>query len=178
MILEEIEKVDKERRDRTTCSNLAGIYVEAGLLEKAKLALMKLDENIKPTTPRQAYHSLAKLNDIEGLIKCFNEWESSCSYYDPRLAEVVIGTYLCCDKFKEAKSVFEDANKRSKGPFFKEERDAHTAEKVLNILKPFHRFNANDYQLLLKIYIATGKVAPEMRRRLEEDGIEISCEVE
>jgi hypothetical protein len=32
--------------------------------------------------------------------------------------------------------------------------------------------------LLLKTYIAAGKLAPEMRQRLEEDGIEINPELE
>ena len=265
-VTEEIEKLDKEKCDWTTYSNLVRMYVKAGLFEKAKLGLRKLEEKIKPETPRHAYHfiishyasigqldevnrvwenlnsvhptfsnmsylailhALAKLNDVEGLMKCFKEWESGCSYYDIRLADIVIGAYLRHNMFEEAKLVFEDANKRCKGPFlkarerfmffflenrqvdlalsyldaaiseakddewhpsralvsaflnyFEEEKDVHTAEKVLNILRPFHRINSHDYQLLLKIYIAAGKVDLEMRRRLEEDGIEISCEDE
>ncbi|PON61736.1 Tetratricopeptide-like helical domain containing protein [Parasponia andersonii] len=266
-VLQEIEMVDEESCcDWATYSTLAGIYVKSGLLEKAKLALGKLEKKMKPGAPRWAYsflislyasigelgevnriwktlnsvhptfnnlsylvmlQSLAKLNDIEGLTKCFKEWESSCFDYDMRLADNVIATYLRCDMFEEAKLVFEDANKRISGPFlkarekfmffflknrqadlalsylddavseakdkewhpafalvtaflnyFREEKDVHTTEKVLNILKPFHRLNANDYQLLLKIYVSAGKFAPEMRQRLEKDGTEISCEVE
>ena len=265
-VIEEIEKLDEDKRDWTTYSNVAAIYVKAELFEKAKLALGKLEEKMKPGTPRNAYHfvislyasirqleevnrvwktlnsvhptftntsylamlqALAKLNDVEGLKNCFKEWESGCSYYDMRIADIVIGAYLRHDMIEEAKLVFEDANKRCKGPFlkarerfmffslenrqidmalgyldaaiseakeyewhpyralvsaflnyFEEEKDVDTAEKVLNILRPVHRLNSNDYQLLIKIYIAAGKCAPEMRRRLEQDGIRVSCEVE
>ncbi|PON45019.1 hypothetical protein TorRG33x02_329770 [Trema orientale] len=63
--------------------------------------------------------ALAKRNDVEGLTKCFEESESSCTYYDIKLADTVIVAYLRHDKFKEAKLVFENATKRSEGPFLK-----------------------------------------------------------
>ncbi|PON72371.1 Tetratricopeptide-like helical domain containing protein, partial [Trema orientale] len=237
-VLDEIEKVDEDKSDWTIYSNLVAIYVKAGPFEKAKIALGKLEEKkMKPGTPLYPrvtnigylviLRALAKLNDVEGLMKYFEEWESGCTYYDMKLADTAIVAYLLRDKFKEAKLVFENANKRSKGPFFKarekfmffflknrqvdlalsyldanvseakderwhpswalvaaflnyieEGKDVHTAENVLDVMRPFHCLSSNDYQSLLKVYIAAGKFAPEMHRRLEEDGIEISCENE
>ncbi|XP_060962464.1 pentatricopeptide repeat-containing protein At1g02370, mitochondrial-like [Cannabis sativa] len=266
-VLEEIVNAGENKCDWTTYSNMVSIYVKAGLFEKAKLALAKLEEKMKPGAPRQAYHfiisfyaaidqpsevdrmwktlssvyptfnnlsyltmlqALAKLNNIVGLKKLFKEWECSCSYYDMRLPEAAIGAYLHHGMFEEAKLVFEDAMKKSKGPFFRarekfmffllrnrqldlalgyldaavseakddkewtpswgltstflncfeENKDVHTAENVLKTLNPYHRLNSNDYRSLLKIYIAAGKLDPKMRKRLEEDGVEISCEIE
>ncbi|KAJ9171712.1 hypothetical protein P3X46_015036 [Hevea brasiliensis] len=63
--------------------------------------------------------ALAKLKDVEGIAKCFKEWESSCLSYDMRLANVAIRAYLEQDMYEEAESIFDDALKRAKGPFFK-----------------------------------------------------------
>ncbi|XP_059311789.1 pentatricopeptide repeat-containing protein At1g02370, mitochondrial-like [Lycium ferocissimum] len=62
--------------------------------------------------------SLGKLNDINGLEKCYEEWESNCSTYDMRLANNVIGAYLRHDMLNDAEKVFHCALKRSDGPFF------------------------------------------------------------
>ncbi|KAG2693300.1 hypothetical protein I3760_08G089900 [Carya illinoinensis] len=154
--VERVLKEDESKCDWTTYSNLAAIYVKAGLFEKAQLALKKLEENMKPPK-RKAYHflislyagtnnlgevyrvwdslksvfrttnnmsnlvmlqALRKLKDVDGLTKCYKTWESSCSSYDVRLANVVISAYLSQDMFKEATLVFDDAMKRCKGPFF------------------------------------------------------------
>ncbi|XP_028789714.1 pentatricopeptide repeat-containing protein At1g02370, mitochondrial-like [Neltuma alba] len=65
--------------------------------------------------------SLRRLNDIEGLAKCFEEWKSNCISYDMRLVGTVISAYLSQDLCEEALSVFEEAIKRreGKGPFAK-----------------------------------------------------------
>ncbi|WCJ22336.1 Tetratricopeptide repeat (TPR)-like superfamily protein [Euphorbia peplus] len=58
------------------------------------------------------------------------------------------------------------------------EKDVDGAEKFYQILKPMNRLDSEFYAWLLKTYIAAGKSAPDMRRRLEEDNIEISNELE
>lgn len=63
--------------------------------------------------------SLRRLNDMEGIIKCFKEWESSCVSYDIRLVGIGISAYLSQNLYEEAASVFNEAIRRSKGPFFK-----------------------------------------------------------
>ncbi|GKD58828.1 pentatricopeptide repeat-containing protein [Tanacetum coccineum] len=62
----------------------------------------------------QAY---GKVNDLDEMKKCFEEWESVCLYYDTRVANVVISAYLRHGRVEEAEFVFQGAVKRSKGPF-------------------------------------------------------------
>ncbi|CAK9152884.1 unnamed protein product [Ilex paraguariensis] len=264
-VFEEIKKDNGKMCEWTTYSNLAVVYVKAGLHEKAKLALKELEENMGPRN-REAFHylislysgisnlgevhriwnslkssfektnnmsylvmlqALAKLNDIDGLKKCFEEWESGCSSYDMRLTNTAIGAYLRHDMIKEAESVFHRAIERSSGPFFmaweffiifylknnqidsalkcmtavisgvknnewqpkpehvnsflkyfEEERDVDGAEEFCKILKEVNCLDSNSCKLLLKVYVAAGKTEPEMRRRIEGHGIEMSCELE
>ncbi|KAI7979807.1 Pentatricopeptide repeat-containing protein [Camellia lanceoleosa] len=63
-------------------------------------------------------HALDRLNDIDGPKRCFEEWESSYSSYDIRLANVAISAYLKNDMIVEAESVLDEAIKRLEGPFF------------------------------------------------------------
>ncbi|KAE9611864.1 hypothetical protein Lal_00048879 [Lupinus albus] len=65
-------------------------------------------------------HSLRRLDDIEGITKCFKEWESNCVTYDIRLVNVVISVYLSHNLSDEAELVFKEAIRRRKnGPFFR-----------------------------------------------------------
>ncbi|KAJ6390374.1 hypothetical protein OIU77_024565 [Salix suchowensis] len=278
-VLDEMKMDGKENFSWTTYSNLAAIYVKAGLFDKAESALRKLEEQIEcgrdgglqkkrrhDGGDREAYHflislyagtsnlsevhrvwnslksrfrtttnisylnvlqALAKLKDAEGLLKCFKEWESSCQSYDMRLANVAIRSCLEHGMYEEAESIFDDALKRTKGLFFKaremfmvfflknhrpdlalkhmkaalsevneiewqpdqktlsaflnyfeDEKDVDGAERLCKIWKQNNRLNSNAYILLLKTHIAAGRLAPEMRQRLEEDNIEINPELE
>ncbi|KAH8517216.1 hypothetical protein H0E87_005243 [Populus deltoides] len=277
-VLDEMKMDGKENFSWTTYSNLATIYVKAGLLDQAESALRKLEEQIecgrdcdfqkkrRHDADREAYHflislyagtsnlsevhrvwnslkssfrtttnisylnvlqALAKLKDVEGLLKCFKEWESSCHSYDMRLANVAIRACLEHDMYEEAASIFDEALKRTKGLFFKaremfmvfflknhqqdlalkhmkaafseakeiewqpdqktvsaflnyfeDEKDVDGAERLCKIWKQINRLKSNAYILLLKTYIAAGRLAPEMRQRLEEDNIEINPELE
>ncbi|KAJ4847666.1 hypothetical protein Tsubulata_046917 [Turnera subulata] len=172
-------------------------------------------------------HALGKLKDVEGFTSCFKEWESSCSAYDSRVANVAIRIYLEHDMYEEAEKVFQDAVKRTNQPlakaremfmvfflklhkvhlaiehmraifaesaeaewqpedktvnaffnYFEEAKDVDGAEKFCKILKHVQSLDATAYTLLLKTYIAAKELAPEMRQRLEEDGIEVHPELE
>lgn len=154
-IVEEMSNNGEDKFTWTTYSNLAAIYVKAGLFEKAELALKKLEE-MNPRE-REAYHflislyagtsnlgeviriwnslkaalpstnvsymamlsALAKLDAIDMLKQCFEEWESSCASYDRRLPQVAIRAYLKHDMYEEAVSVFNDFITRAKPPYFK-----------------------------------------------------------
>lgn len=65
--------------------------------------------------------SLRRLNDIEGLAKCFGEWKSNCISHDMRLVGTVVKAYLDHDLCEEALSEYKEAIKRrqGKGPFMK-----------------------------------------------------------
>lgn len=155
-VFEEIMQEGGKKYDWTTFSNLAVSYVNAGLNEKAVLALKRVEQEMGPRN-REAFHfllslyartanlgevrriwkslrsslpavtnlsyltmlqALNKLNDIQGLKNCFKEWESTCSSYDIRLANLVIGAYLRHDMAEDAESVLHFALERSSGPFF------------------------------------------------------------
>lgn len=171
--------------------------------------------------------ALVNLNDVDGFDICFEEWKSRCSSFDVRLANVAISAFLGWGKTDEAESIFNEAVKRCKGPFFtsvdmfmahhlknrkidkalkfmeaaasqvtknewqpppgwvagflkyfEEEKDVEGAEKFCKILKNIGALDSNAYQLLLRTYIAAGSTAPEMRKRMKEDDIEIDSELE
>ncbi|XWS46543.1 hypothetical protein CRYUN_Cryun14cG0076800 [Craigia yunnanensis] len=263
-VLEELSNDSEDKCTWTTYSNLAAIYVKAGLFEKAEASLKKLEKDKMPHQ-REAYHflislysgtsnraevyrvwealkrafstvtntsylimvqALAKLKDFKGLKKCFEEWESSCSVYDMRLATSTIRGYLSGDMLEEAELVLVNAMKRSKGPFiraregfmvyflkkrrfdlalkhmeaavseindwspsssetrtafldyFMNEGDVDAAEEFCKILKNNNCLDSDAYHCLLRTYAAAGKVAPDMRQRLENDGIELSQELQ
>ncbi|XVF80688.1 hypothetical protein PTKIN_Ptkin15bG0094900 [Pterospermum kingtungense] len=263
-VMEELANDSEDKCTWTTYSNLAAIYVKAGLFEKAEACLKKLERDKMPHQ-REAYHflislysgtsnraevyrvwealkrafssvtntsylimvqALAKLKDLEGLKKCFEEWESSCSIYDMRMATSTIRGYLSGDMVEEAELVLANAMKRNKGPYtrareifmvyflkkrrfdlalkhmeaavsevkgwspsnpetrtaffdyFVNEGDVDAAEEFCKILKNNSCLNSDVYHGLLRTYVAAGKVAPDMRQRLEDDGIELSQELQ
>ncbi|CAN4112808.1 unnamed protein product [Withania somnifera] len=171
--------------------------------------------------------SLSKLNDMDGLKKCYEEWESSCSTYDIRLANNVIGTYLRHDMLNDAEEVFHCALERSQGPFFLawemfmlfflrkrqidlaqqfmeaiasrvkdnnwqpkfktinnffeyfiEERDVGGAEEFYKFLKKVNCLSSDVCSSLLRTYIAANRTADDMKLRIKDDGIGMSCELE
>ncbi|XP_049402496.1 pentatricopeptide repeat-containing protein At1g02370, mitochondrial-like [Solanum stenotomum] len=212
---------------------------KAGHNEKAEVALKKLEEEMGPRN-RQAYRylislharisnlgeSLSKHNDMDGLKKYYEEWESSCSTYDMRLANNVIGAYLRHDMLNNAEKVFHSALKRSQGPFFlawemfmlfylrkrqinfaqqcmeaiasriKENKWRPKYETISNFLEyfveekddgaeDFYKFlkkvnclSSDVYSSLLRTYAAANRTTDDMRLRIKEDGIEMSCELE
>lgn len=264
-VFDEMMNGNEKVCDWTTYSNLAAVYVKAGLHEKAESALKKLEEKMGPAN-RLGYHylislyagtsnsgevfrvwnslktyfptinnisylvflqALAKLNDVDGLRRCFEEWKSSCSSYDTRLANVAIRAYLKNDMLVEAESVFHEAIERSEGPcfwarnlfitfflkqnqvdsalkflkdaiadvkdnewhlihvsldkflkYFEEKRDVDGAEELSRMVKMVNHLDSKFYHSLIHIYTAAGKPAPDMRKRMEEDGIEINSEME
>ncbi|XP_042516543.1 pentatricopeptide repeat-containing protein At1g02370, mitochondrial-like isoform X2 [Macadamia integrifolia] len=146
-VLVEMEAEDGVKCNWTTYSNLASIYVEAGLFEKAELALKEVEKKMKPRD-LMAYHflislyaatsnlaetkrvwgsfksafskinnmsylvmlqALYRLDDFDGLKKYFEEWETGCSSYDMRLANVMTSAYLRRDMVKEAELVCQGA---------------------------------------------------------------------
>ncbi|KAI9120550.1 hypothetical protein K1719_007583 [Acacia pycnantha] len=101
--------------------------------------------------------SLCRLNDIEGLTRCFEEWKSSCISYDMRLVGTVIRAYLSQGLCEEALSVLEETIQRrqGKGPFWrahemfaffylrkrKEDLALYHLEAALSEAKDYNRWN-------------------------------------
>ncbi|KAJ8748246.1 hypothetical protein K2173_000818 [Erythroxylum novogranatense] len=209
---------------------LISLYAGTSNLGEVKRIWNSLKSSFTTTTNNSylvMFHALAILKDVEGIRKCFWEWESKCTYYDMRLPTVLIRVYLEQDMSDEAINLFNDSLKKTKGPFFKarelfmvyflknsqmdpaldhlnkafseakesewqpkqetvnsffhhfqEEKDVEGAERFSKVLKHHNCLDSNAYSSWLKTYIAAGKLVPEMRERLEEDGIELSPDLE
>ncbi|WVY97810.1 hypothetical protein V8G54_029961 [Vigna mungo] len=120
MMLKELEKRVKPRqRDAYHC--LLGLYAGTGNLGEVHRVWNSL-KSVSPVTNFSylvMLSTLRRLNDIEGLTKCFKEWEASCVSYDVRLAGVCVSAYLGQNMVEEAALVFEGASRRSEGPLFR-----------------------------------------------------------
>ncbi|KAF9619837.1 hypothetical protein IFM89_009588, partial [Coptis chinensis] len=138
-VLEEMEEAGV-KCDWTTYTNLVSIYSKAGLIEKANAVLNEV-ENMDKLRDRKAYHilinttnisylvmlrALSRLDLAEELEKCFREWESSCVYYDIRVTNVLIDSYLGRDMIGKAEMLYEDAMKRGAEP------NIRTTEMIMN----------------------------------------------
>lgn len=153
-VMDEMKRDGRVTGDWTTYSNLASIFVDAGLFEKAEVALKELEKrnacknlsayqflitlygrigkiyevyrvwrSLRLAFPKTANISylnmiqvLVKLNDLPGAEKCFREWEASCSTYDIRVANVLIGTYAKLDMLDKAEELKERARRRGAKP--------------------------------------------------------------
>ena len=62
--------------------------------------------------------------------------------------------------------------------YFEDAKDVDGAEALCKMLKKINCLDSRAYHSLLLTYIAAGKTAPEMQRRMEEDRIEMNCELE
>ncbi|KAK1398760.1 Pentatricopeptide repeat-containing protein, mitochondrial [Heracleum sosnowskyi] len=219
------------RCDREPFHYLISLYAGTSNLVEVYRIWKHLKSSFRVTTNISTLimvQSLARLDDIDGFKKIFQEWESTCSSYDLRIAKTAILLYVKHGLIREAEDVFQNILKRCKGPvyqhgkplilyylnekqvdlalrcleaatsevkdnewpqiyedvngfvmeYFKKERDVNGAEKCYRILKRVRPLGSEAYKLLLEIYLAAGKKAPEMRRRIMDDGIEISSELE
>ncbi|KAK9090364.1 hypothetical protein Sjap_023541 [Stephania japonica] len=153
-VIDEMKRDGRVAEDWTTYSNLASIYVNAGLFDKAEKALKELEKlnafkdlsafqflitlysrtgnllevyrvwrSLKLAFPKMANMSflnmiqaLVKLKDLPGAEKHFREWESWCSTYDIRVANVLIGAYAKEGRIEEAEALKEGARKRGAKP--------------------------------------------------------------
>lgn len=62
--------------------------------------------------------------------------------------------------------------------YFKKESDVTGAEKLFQILKKANCIDSEAYMLLLDVYVAANRTAPEIRFKMKDDGVEISSELE
>ncbi|KAK6937268.1 Pentatricopeptide repeat [Dillenia turbinata] len=119
--LKQLEKVMK-RRDRQAYHFLLGLYANTSNLAQVK-RIWNVYKSVFPVTNNLSYlvmlQSLSRVRDLVGFKDVFMEWETRCSSYDVRLANIAIKTYLEADMVGEAELVFKRAVKRSAGPFFK-----------------------------------------------------------
>ncbi|CAK9173741.1 unnamed protein product [Ilex paraguariensis] len=153
-VIDEMKRDGRIAGDWTTYSNLASIYVDAGLFEKAKKALKELEKRNAcrdlsayqflitlysrtknlievyrvwrslrlafPKTANVSYlnmiQALVNLEDLPGAEKCFREWESGCSTYDIRVANVLIAAYAKEGLLEKAEELKERSRRRGAKP--------------------------------------------------------------
>lgn len=147
VVCEMEDELGAELLPSTVYSNLASIYISAGLTEKAESALKTLEvtidkkdrtsfhflissftrmgnltevnrvwktmKDIFPKTTNLSYlvvlQALDRLDDIDAINQCYEEWESRYVHHDIRLTNVILGAYLRKNMIKEALSLWEDA---------------------------------------------------------------------
>ncbi|CAL5197238.1 unnamed protein product [Lathyrus oleraceus] len=153
-VIDEMKRDGRVTGDWTTYSNLASIYVDAGLFEKAEGALKELEKrnahkdlsayqflitlygrigkvyevyrvwrSLRLAFPKTANISylnmiqvLVNLKDLPGAEKCFREWESSCTTFDIRVANALIGAYTKLDMLEKAEELKERFRRRGAKP--------------------------------------------------------------
>ncbi|XP_074302505.1 large ribosomal subunit protein mL101 (rPPR4)-like [Silene latifolia] len=171
-VLDEMKRDGRVAEDWTTYSNLASIYVESKMFDKAENALKELEKRNTsrelspyqflltlygktgnlievyrlwrslrlafPKTPNVAYlnmiQRLVTLKDLKGAEKCFADWESSCTNYDIRIANVLMGAYIKDGSLQQAKELRKRACKRGAKP------------------------NAKTWEIFLEHYLKAGEV--------------------
>ncbi|CAN4114468.1 unnamed protein product [Withania somnifera] len=131
-VIDEMKRDGRITEDWTTYSNLASIYADAGLNDKAVKALKELEKknachnltayqflitlygrvsNLLEVYRLNMIQVLVNLNDLPGAEKCFKEWEFGCSTYDIRIANVLIGAYTRQGSLEKAEQLKERARR-------------------------------------------------------------------
>ncbi|KAD6120245.1 hypothetical protein E3N88_11516 [Mikania micrantha] len=113
-------EIKQQHPSREPYHFLITFYSALGNQEQVHRACSLLKSSFE-TTSNMSYRiilqALSKVNDLEGMKKWFEEWESNFTYYDTRVANVVISCYLRHNMIEEAELVFHESVKRSSGPF-------------------------------------------------------------
>ncbi|XP_020228566.1 pentatricopeptide repeat-containing protein At1g02370, mitochondrial [Cajanus cajan] len=120
MMLKMLEKKVRPRQ-RDAYHFLLGLYAGIGNLGEVH----RVWNSLKSVSPviNVSYltmlSTLRRLKDVEGITRCFKEWESSCASYDVRLVSVCVSAYLNQNMVEEVALVFEGASRRSKQPLLR-----------------------------------------------------------
>ncbi|KAK9139178.1 hypothetical protein Scep_008859 [Stephania cephalantha] len=111
LVLKEIERM-KKLKDRKAFHYLLSLYASIGDASAVNRAWESL-KSAFPKTTNLSYltmlQTLSRLNDLDGLKKCFEEWEQCNLSYDIRLVNVILKVYLNKDMIETANSFLERA---------------------------------------------------------------------
>ncbi|KAF6163740.1 hypothetical protein GIB67_023774 [Kingdonia uniflora] len=118
-VIDEMKRDGRVDSDCSTYSNLSSIYVSAGSFQKAEEALKELEKrNVHKDLA--AFQFLVTLygrmgNLLEGVEKCFQEWESENPTYNIRIMNILIEAYCKGSMLQKAKELKSKAqSKRAK----------------------------------------------------------------
>ncbi|KAL6525900.1 hypothetical protein OROMI_030295 [Orobanche minor] len=121
LALKNLEKV-MHSHDREAYHFLISLYAGIHDLHNVHRVWKSLKLKMRIVTNKSylmMLQALSNLNDVSGVKKCYEEWESVCSSYDIRLVNTAIGAYLGHGMLEEAEMVLRNALSKSEGPFFK-----------------------------------------------------------
>ncbi|KAL3623636.1 hypothetical protein CASFOL_032452 [Castilleja foliolosa] len=158
-----LKNLEKEMRthDREAYHFLNSLYAGLDDLHNVHRVWEDLKSKMRVMTNKSylmIFQALRTLNDMSGVKKCYEEWESVCSNYDIRLLNSVIGSFLENDMIEEAGNVLKTALEKSGRPFFK----------TWEMFMDFHLMNKEVNQGLEIMNIVTLKVGDnEWRPKLE-----------
>ncbi|OVA16789.1 Pentatricopeptide repeat [Macleaya cordata] len=120
LVLKKIER-RKMLCDRKAFHFLLTLYASMGNAVEVNRIWESLKSSF-PKTPNMSYltmlQTLSRLNDLDGLKKCFDEWEKVRESNDIRLVNAVITAYLKHDMIGEATSLLERALQNGFKPSF------------------------------------------------------------
>ncbi|KAL5700861.1 hypothetical protein ACHQM5_026263 [Ranunculus cassubicifolius] len=148
--LKEIEK--QMRFDHRAYHSLLNMYAKLGKAEEVD----RIWESLKSAFPRTTnlsyltrLHALLRLEDMDEIKRCYEEWESSFTHYDVRLANVLIKSYIKQDMIEEAKAGLDQILEKGYEPnfvtyaqfvdYFMENNEKDLARKYLELGTPHVR---------------------------------------
>lgn len=102
--------------DRAAYNHLISLCANSGNSEYVTRVWDKLKSRFKSCNNLSylnMLYSLSRLNDVEGMKKCLQEWELSYQMYDVRLPIAVIDTCLKSGMIEEAELLLKDATRRA-----------------------------------------------------------------
>lgn len=120
LMLKKLEEIVRPQ-ERETYHCLLSLYGGTGNVKEV-YRVWKTLKTVSPVTNKSyliMLSTLRRLNDMEGIIKIFKEWESRHVSYDTRLVGVAVFAYLSQNMEEEAVLIFEEALKRCRGPFYR-----------------------------------------------------------
>ncbi|KAL7205396.1 hypothetical protein ACSBR2_018360 [Camellia fascicularis] len=119
-VLQKLEDEDMlNGLDRETFHTLITLYARTSNLPGVNRAWVSLKLTFaKPNNVSYLIMLLAlfKLENVDGLEKCFAQWESGCSTYDVRLSNVILESYLDRNMIEEANALYESVVSRGVEP--------------------------------------------------------------
>ncbi|XP_059313306.1 pentatricopeptide repeat-containing protein At4g01990, mitochondrial-like [Lycium ferocissimum] len=116
--LQKMEKME-DMHDREAFHSLITLYEKASNPSGVNRA-WELLKKVFPTPSKISYLitllALSKLGDLETLEKRFREWESGCKFYDIKISNVMIESYLNRNMIEEANLLYENVLKQGVEP--------------------------------------------------------------
>uniref|UniRef100_A0A1D1XML8 Pentatricopeptide repeat-containing protein At4g01990, mitochondrial n=1 Tax=Anthurium amnicola TaxID=1678845 RepID=A0A1D1XML8_9ARAE len=177
-------EVTLDKKDRTSFHFLITLHARMGNLSEVN-RIWKTMKDIFWKTTNLSYlvvlQALDRLDDLDAINQCYEEWESRYVHHDVRLTNVVLGVYLRRNLINEALSLWEAAiQKGSKSNF-----------RTFEMFIDYYLKNLEVELALKYVYAAASKVKKEewkldkekvnifleyFEEQMDVDGAEVFCQ--